>query len=486
ALDVNSACRCFFRRSQPRLIAIISTGRYPQGVLSKSRLMNKLHRLGIPCPAGLLICLSLCAGLTPAFGDRAVISLDGKWQIAEGNMSSSPTQFERRVPVPGLVDEARPPFAEVGVKSPRREAFWYRRTFQVKGEVPAVALLKVHKAAYGSRVFLNGVLLGEHLPSFTPGYFDARPALRGNGAVNQLVVRVGASREALPPTVASGWDFEKVRYIPGLFDSVELILSGTPNIVRAQVAPEIASQTIRVQAVVRNAGSKTTTQLRFKVREARSGRLAGEGLSEPIMLDGNAEQTVEVRLPIRHCRLWSPEDPFLYELETSTGADTLGTRFGMREFRLDHETGRAMLNGRPYFLRGSNVTLYRFFEDPQCADRPWREDWVRRLHRAFKGMHWNALRYCIGFPPESWYRIADEEGMLIQDEFPIWQGNQWPAQLKSDELIKEYAEWMQERWNHPCVVLWDAQNESVTVETGKAIQAVRGLDLSNRPWDNGY
>ena len=37
-------------------------------------------------------------------------------------------------------------------------------------------------------------------------------------------------------------------------------------------------------------------------------------------------------------------------------------------------------------------------------------------------MHWNALRYCIGFPPEMWYRIADEEGILIQDEFPIWGG----------------------------------------------------------------
>ena len=69
------------------------------------------------------------------------------------------------------------------------------------------------------------------------------------------------------------------------------------------------------------------------------------------------------------------------------------------------------------------MTLYRFFEDPQCGDHPWREDWVRRLHRAFKGMHWNSLRYCIGFPPEMWYRIADEEGILIQDEFPIWHGH---------------------------------------------------------------
>jgi hypothetical protein len=416
------------------------------------------------------------------------MSLDGQWQIAEGSMGSAPAQFEHCVPVPGLVDEARPLFAEVGQKSPRREAFWYRRTFRFKGKVPVVAVLKLRKAAYGSRVFLNGVLLGEHLPSFTSGYFDARPALRGNGAVNELVIRVGATREALPPTVASGWDYEKIRYIPGLFDSVELVLSGTPNIVRVQVAPEIASQTIRVQAVVRNAGPNASTQLHFKVREARSGRPAGAGDSEQITLDGNAEQTVEVRIPIRHCRLWSPEDPFLYELETCTGKDTLRTRFGMREFRLDHDTGRAMLNGRPYFLRGSNVTLYRFFEDPQCADHPWREDWVRRLHRAFKGMHWNALRYCIGFPPEVWYRIADEEGILIQDEFPIWGGGPktWPAELTSTQLIQEYTEWMQERWNHPCVVIWDAQNETRTEETGKALRAVRSLDLSNRPWDNGY
>ena len=218
--------------------------------------MKTLWCLEILWIAGLLACCPLGAAPAHTMPGRTVIALDGQWEIAEGSMDAAPAQFEHRVPVPGLVDEARPAFAEVGQKSPRREAFWYRRTFRVKGEVPAVALLKLHKAAYGSRVLLNGVLLGEHLPSFTPGYFDARPALRGNGAVNELVIRVGATREALPPTVASGWDFEKVRYIPGIFDSVELILSGTPNIVRVQVAPEIASQTIRVQAVVRNAGPK--------------------------------------------------------------------------------------------------------------------------------------------------------------------------------------------------------------------------------------
>ena len=137
-------------------------------------------------------------------------------------------------------------------------------------------------------------------------------------------------------------------------------------------------------------------------------------------------------------------------------------------------------------MRGTNVCAYRFFEDPTRGDRPWREEWVRRLHKAFRSMHWNSIRYCIGFPPEIWYRVADEEGFLIQDEFPIWYGGQWPKELTTEALVPEYREWMRERWNHPCVVIWDAQNESVTDQIGPAIRMLRKLDLSGRPWDNGW
>jgi beta-galactosidase/beta-glucuronidase len=174
----------------------------------------------------------------------------------------------------------------------------------------------------------------------------------------------------------------------------------------------------------------------------------------------------------------------------STGADTFQTRFGMREFRFEprqgDRPGRAYLNGKPYFLRGSNVTLYRFLEDPDRGVLPWTEDWVRLLHRRFRDMNWNSLRYCIGFPPEFWYRIADEGGVLIQDEFPLWYF--WPPKpgdFDSDELAQEYTEWMHERWNHPCVVIWDACNETA-VPTREAVKKVRGLDFSNRPWDNGW
>jgi hypothetical protein len=159
----------------------------------------------------------------------------------------------------------------------------------------------------------------------------------------------------------------------------------------------------------------------------------------------------------------------------------------MREFKFDPVTRKAMLNGKPYFMRGTNITLYRFFEDPQRGDKPWREEWVRRLHKTVRDMHWNSLRYCIGFPPEFWYRIADEEGILIQDEFPIWNMEHKPGDYDIKELAREYTEWMRERWNHPSVVIWDACNETRAVaRTGEAIQLVRAQDLSNRPWDNGW
>jgi hypothetical protein len=117
------------------------------------------------------------------------------------------------------------------------------------------------------------------------------------------------------------------------------------------------------------------------------------------------------------------------------------------------------------------------------------------MHREFKNMNWNAYRMCVGFAPDMWYDIADEEGFLIQDEYDLWGvflndsarfSTREFKRHKASVLALEYAAWMRERWNHPSLAIWDAQNETLWDETGKAIQMVRHLDLSNRPWDNGF
>jgi beta-galactosidase/beta-glucuronidase len=433
---------------------------------------------------------------------REIISLNGIWQIAQGDMDHIPTRFDHTVPVPGLATLATPAFKAVGpkVKDRRslaqsdtlREAFWYRREFMVKGPIPAVARLKIAKAKYGTKVFLNGRMIGEHLPCFTPGYFNVKGTLRTGR--NELIVRVGASRDAVPDSIPDGLDFEKERYIPGIFDNVSLMLSGTPHIVQVQTVPDITDQQLQVQLALDNPDKLKTVPVTFTIREKRTGKVAGT-LKETVKLTGTGRENIGVRIPVKNCHLWSPEAPFLYQLEVSTSGDQTVTTFGMREFHFDPLTGKAVLNGKPYFMRGSNITLYRFFEDSAAGHLPWDTAWVRKLFRSFKQFHWNSLRFCIGLPPEWWYRIADEEGFLIQDEFPIWYGgigwNAWPPALTTGELTREYTQWMHEDWNHPSVVICDASNETVctngkTDETGEAVWRVRNLDLSNRPWDNSY
>ena len=420
---------------------------------------------------------------------RQVISLDGQWQIGQSGVKTPPAKFDHTVAVPGLVDMAEPAFLNVGMKSPKRQAFWYRRTFKVNGTLPDVAQLKIHKAKYGMKVWLNGQVVGESLACFTPVYCDVRKVLQGDGRENELIIRVGADRDSMPQNMPTGWDFEKYLYIPGIYDSVELILADRPSIENVQIVPDIDGRKVRIVAEIDFGDRSEKTELSAKVTPAKDDTLVGEAKVAVTPASGEVTKA-EFTIPISDCRLWSPEDPFLYQLTLSTGADAAGVRFGMRSFRFDPETKRGVLNGKPYYLRGSNVTLLRFFEDAARADLPWRNDWVRKLHQRFKSMHWNSLRYCIGFAPEAWYDIADEEGILIQDEFPIWllsgEKSKCPEYPLAEKIVPQYVDWMRERWNHPCVVIWDAQNESNTPETGKALQQVRQLDLSNRPWENGW
>lgn len=418
---------------------------------------------------------------------RRVLSLDGYWEIAQSIESEQvPSVFEHRVPVPGLVDMTEPPFQEVGKKSELRRYFWYRKTFQLKEQIPSRVILKIHKAKYGTAVFLNGRKVGEHLPCFTPGLLEIKDFLNQPGVENELIIRIGADRDLLPPGQPQGWDFEKYLYIPGIYDSVEIILSGSPHIANIQTVPDIESNSVRIVTEIENDASERDVQLEYTIREVESGELVGHFKPDPGRLAAGEKTTLEAVLAIRNCKLWSPDFPFLYQVEVDTGGDQLSVRFGMREFKLDRMTGRAILNGKPFFIRGSNVTIYRFFEDELRGNKPWDRGWVRKLHRKFKSMHWDMLRYCIGFPPDFWYDIADEEGFLLADEFPIWLLFDAPENPTAEKIIPEYREWMRERWNHPSVVIWDAQNESNTPETGKALSAVRHLDLSNRPWDNGW
>jgi beta-galactosidase/beta-glucuronidase len=311
---------------------------------------------------------------------------------------------------------------------------------------------------------------------------------------NEIVVRVGAHPGVLPETVTAGTDFEKNRWTPGIYDSMSLALSDNPAIETVQVAPKIVAGSVVVQTKLRNYGAAPAVfSLVQRIHPWKSTATVASAPPKRLSLKPGEETTVLQTIRIPNAKLWSPEEANLYVVETGTGGDSAATRFGMREFRFDTATRRAWLNGRVYFLRGSNITLHRFFEDPKSGTLPWNEKWVRRMLAEIpKEMHWNTFRFCIGPAPDKWLDIADEAGLLIQNEYFVWTGHNWHGMgnqvtFDAEQMKREYAEWMRDNWNHPSVAIWDANNETWDPMFGEQIiPAVRGLDLSNRPWENSY
>jgi hypothetical protein len=451
---------------------------------------------------------------------RVTLFLDGEWRVAESVAADAPPAvFPHTAPVPGLVNLAQPPFPAVdefesyelndtrisrkqiresaritapGRSQQPRDYFWYRTTFRAPPGKSA-AWLTINKAQFGTAVWLNGRALGEHAGCFTASRFRLTGAIDWQGE-NVLLVRIGAHPAVLPADFPTGSDFEKFRWTPGIYDRVSVAFCDNPVVVSVQVAPQIAPPAIVIQTKIANHDAvPRAVALTQRVTEWRSGVAFGKAGPEAVLLQPEEEKTICQTLALPGARLWSPDDPFLYVVETATGGDAVRTRFGVREFRSDTKTGCFYLNGQPCYLRGSNIALHRFFEDPACGALPWTETWVQKLLAEIpRQLHWNAFRFTIGPVPDRWLEIADECGLLIQNEFFMWTGHpRWrPKYARSwnaAELVRQYSDWMRDCWNHPSVVIWDTCNETFDpVFGGSVIPAVRGLDLSNRPWENGY
>ncbi len=427
-----------------------------------------------------LALLLLCSCSTKP--ERTILSLNGEWNIAK-TAGEMPADYTSKVLVPGLVDLASPALDSTGAMF-LDGWYWHRRTFELKDTSFDKIILKIFKAKYHTKVYVNGKFAGENLFCFTPSYFDIKPFLSPTGEPNEIVIGIGCMSQ-LPDSIPNGYDNEKLKYIPGIYDNVEVILAGKPYIDNIQCVPDIENGRVRVVAEIETDEPEKLC-LSYKVAEAASDKKVASKSFKPEVTVENGITKADFTIDIKDFKLWSPESPFLYSLTLSTGGDARTVNFGMRSFRLDPERGVALLNDKPYYLRGTNVCIFRFFEDPDRGTLPWEAQWPLTLHECFKDMGWNSMRYCIGFPPERWYDICDSMGFLLQDEFPVWASVQRAEKIKVSTLAEEYKRWMRERWNHPSVVIWDAQNESITLKTGEAIRAVRGLDLSNRPWDNGW
>jgi beta-galactosidase/beta-glucuronidase len=330
-----------------------------------------------------LVLVSMLAA--QALAGRSTIKLDGIWQAALGSPVAVPTNFSHTIPVPGLINLAKPSFdapytfprnTPLGNIPEEKRALWYRTSFKTPEGGHEVFRLKVNKAMYGTKVWLNGREIGFNPYCYTPGYFDLTAAMRPAGQENELMIRVGTHYMTLPAGIPYNHDWETERYIAGIYDSVELICTGAAWIDNVQTVPDIGKGKVRLVVDVAGDLAKAGGKLEAVVRECKSGKVVGQTVGELVT---NGERAVaDIEVSIKDPTLWSPEQPFLYEVETSITSDRITTIFGLRSFCFDPESRMAVLNGHKRYLVGANAAMFRFFEDPKRGTLPWnRESRIR-------------------------------------------------------------------------------------------------------------
>jgi beta-galactosidase/beta-glucuronidase len=441
---------------------------------------------------------------------RTVIDLNGTWQFDQTINAFPPSKFTRTIPVPGLVHLAKPAIDDYDKFFKRAEKVeakeehnlynidytpkysWYKKIVTIpKNYEGREATITIKKSQYVTQVYVNGIDMGTSMACYTPVEFTITPALKF-GAENVILIKVG-DRVWLPSEAAGGTDKEKEHYLPGIWDDVLISFTGKFRINRLLVLPSVASKKITVKAQLRNlypsqifygGNMSDSVTLDIAVSEKLTGKVVASGSSHFSTKRDNISE-VMIEIPISEFTNWSPEKPFLYKANAVLKAgkefsDAVDKQFGMRDFT---RRGKFFyLNGEKYILRGTNVTLQRFFEDPDCSNLVWDKDWVKKLLVDYpKKLNWNMMRVCVGIAPESWYDIADEYGLLFQNEWLYWQNHGW-----DDEVRKEYTDWVWTDGNHPSIAIWDAINENWDDYIGnKLIPELKKLDPT-RVWDAGY
>jgi beta-glucuronidase len=300
--------------------------------------------------------------------------------------------------------------------------------------------------------------MGENTGAYIPFELPASK-LKRNGT-NRLVVRVDSRRldRDFPPArlnndgVPTGgwWNWS------GIQREVYLRRLDTVDFQRVQVRPEIAcgtcAATIKVQVNLRNVtrnGRRVTVTGRFGDRNLNLGT---KGIGRGSI--ASFTDTLRIRKP----RLWSPQDPNLYDVSITVregGRKVAGYTLhsGVRSIKVSQ--GRLMLNGQFLNLRG--VGLH---EESKQAGFAIDNDRREVLVNEAKALGATVLRTHYPLHPYT-HELADRLGMLIWSEIPVYSLSTEVLKERSVRrlAVQELSRNILANESHPSVFVWSLGNE---------------------------
>ena len=396
------------------------------------------------------------------------LNLNGLWNysILPAANASQPSTFDGSILVPFAVESA---LSGVQKTVGKDSVIWYERNFNLPSSFRSKnVLLHFGAVDWQCEVFVNGELVGSHKGGYDPFHFDISNAIKKKGSQRITVKVWDPSDEGPQPRGKQVRNPHGIWYTPvtGIWQTVWVEAVPRTYTVYTRTTPDIDRQQVSIFTEVVNAQAGD----QVLVQAFNGESMVGEKESDP---------NQELVLPVPGARLWSPEDPFLYDLKISVKRkgkviDQVSSYFAMRKISMAPDANgiqRMLLNNAFVFQYGP-------------LDQGW---WPDGLYTApsedalvfdiikTKEMGFNMIRKHVKVEPARWYYHCDKLGMLVWQDMPSGDmGNQWEmrpgvygkatdkARTPESEAIfrNEWKEIMKDFHHFPSIVVWVPFNEA--------------------------
>lgn len=411
-------------------------------------------------------------------------NLNGEWEYAIKPVGEvEPASFDGNILVPFAVESSLSGVQkEVGEKN----ELWYKRSFTVPAKWKGKdVMLNFGAVDWKAEVFVNDVLVGSHKGGYTPFSFNITPFLKGSGA-QKLVVRVwDPSDKGYQPIGKQTSNPQGIWYtsVTGIWQTVWLEPVASNHITAVKSIPNVDANALNVTV-----GASTPC-----VTSIVEVKLLDKGA---VVASAKGVQGQELRLGVKNPTLWSPENPYLYDMSITLSQngkviDQVKSYTAFRKISVEKDKNgilRMCLNNKPLFHYGP-------------LDQGWWPDGLYTaptdealLYDIKKTKEWgfNMIRKHVKVEPARWYYHCDKEGILVWQDMPSGDmGNRWEPHKYNGGTDKErsvesvanyYQEWkeiMDLSVSHPSIVVWVPFNEAWgQFDTEKVVAWTKAYDPS--------
>jgi beta-glucuronidase len=319
---------------------------------------------------------------------------------------------------------------------------WYRRTFNYAKSNPSNRLFVYFGAAnYESDTYLNKKKLGKHIGGFTPFQYEITQLAKDSA--NSLVVKVDnkRKRDGVPTLNTDWWNYGGITRDVMIVEEPETFISDYFIQLKKGTMNEIAG-------FVKLDGKQKHQKIKIEIPELK--------ISSEFATDD--EGIANINFVLKKAELWTPEKPKLYQVIISAETDKITEKIGFRSIEV--KGTEILLNNTPMFLRG--ICIHE--ENPIRGGRAYSEDDARMLLNWAKDLNCNYVRLAHYPHNENMARIADELGILVWEEIPVYWTINWENQATLDNAKNQLTGLITRDKNRASVIIWSMANETPVSE----------------------